>query len=197
MTFTSRANMAVGAVYTAADQNASKGNDDHLHAALLGPIPPAATGGVVRQYVKLTGIANNTATEFATITTTNEAGDVDGGVYHCIFEGLVAHGSAASSTATSCMGYRNQFARAIGKVGTSGANSAVVSSSLTAVAASTVATKTIAGAVMTVVETSEYVMSLRIDMNMGGTTVTTGEIYGIISVYYAGFTTAPVITSIG
>jgi hypothetical protein len=184
-----------GYVGRAADQQQSVDNESALYAAVLGA-GPVATGGMVRQFVKLTGIADNTATTFATITTTNEAGNTDGGIFHCVFEGISAHGSANNSE-TSCMGIRTQFARAVNAAAAAGNNSAVVASSTTAVAASTGGTKTITTTVMTVVETSEYLQSLQITIDCAGAAVTTGEIYGMITLYYVGFLTPPVVTSIG
>lgn len=151
--------------------------------------------GAFRQYVKKTGMVDNTATEFATITTTNESGSDDGGIFHAVFEGITAHGSASDSAETSTMGIRAQWARAINAAGAAGNNSAVASSTTTAVAASTAATKTITTATITLVETSEYVQSVKATIDCAGSTVTTGEIYGWLTIYYVGFTSPPVITS--
>lgn len=197
MSFTVRSKDSAGDVIRAADQNESVDNDDFLFSQVLGPQPPAsATGGMVRQWVKLTGIADATTTEFATVTTTNEAGDNDGGVYHAVFEGFVAHGYGPTLEA-SIMGLRFQVVRAINGAGAAGGSSAVVESSKTAVATSTVATKSITSITTSVNETSEYVLSFRINADITGATVTTAAIFGMMTVYYAGFNTAPVITSAG
>jgi len=192
MTYIARSKDAAGDVLRAADQNESVDNDDHLYAALLGPEPPASTGGMVKAWVSRTGMADGVGSIFAYITTTNEAA-ADGGSYHAVFEGIVVHG-VGSAGENSCMGIRVQFARALNAAGAAGNNSAVVSSDTTAVAASTVATKTITTAVITVVETDEYELSVRVNIDCAGASITTAEIYGMLTVYYAGFLSAPVIT---
>src|SRR3990167_428502 len=90
VSFIARTKDDPGDVGRAADQQQSVDNEAALFAALLGPATPPP--GIVRQFVKKLSIADNTATEFATITTTNETGNVDGGAYVAHFRGMVAHG---------------------------------------------------------------------------------------------------------
>ena len=197
MPFTTRANMAAGVVYTAADQNASKGNDDFLFGQVLGPLPPAATGGMVRQWVQKTGMADDVATEVFTITTTNEAGDNDGGAYLCMFRGIAVHGGNAAGKGAIAGLVDVFFVRVMNADG-AGVNSAVAAGTVGTTANEAGGFKTISTAsAMTVVETSEYVQSVLWDINVGGTDITTGEVYGMVELYYKGFTTAPVITSAG
>jgi hypothetical protein len=183
-----------GDVGRAADQQQSVDNEEALYAAVYGPSSPPP--GIVRQWVQRTGLQDNTATEIFTITTINEAGDNDGGVYGVVVEGIVAHGIGPTLEA-AVASFRAQFARALNGAASAGNNSAVVESSETAVAASTVATKGIATITMTVVETSEYVQSVKFQVDINGTTVTTADVYLMVSLTYAGFTTPPAIVSAG
>lgn len=183
-----------GDVGRAADQQQSVDNESALYAAALGP-GPVATGGMVRQFVQKTGIADNVATEFFTITTTNEAGANDGGSYMCMFDGLACHGILPAGVNSSSQAYMN-FNRSMGGDTSTGANSVLQVWALSA-ASSTPATKTIAAITFTVVETSEYVQSVRVQIDCSGAAVTTADICGMVELYYLGFTTPPVITSAG
>jgi hypothetical protein len=197
MTYTARTKDAAGDVLRAADQNESVDNDDHLYAVLLGPEPPASTGGMVAKWVHATGIADATATEFCTIATVNAAGDTDGGVWCAYFEGFVAHGYASNADDTAVLSVQVTFSRALEMHGTPGNTSTVVSVSAGVTSASAGANKTITiPAVVTTAETTEYVTSVLININLAGATITTGEIWGMMKVYYAGFLTPPVITSV-
>lgn len=192
MTYVQRAAMAAGDVYTAADQNDSAANDDHLHNAVLGPIPPESTGGMVRQWVSKTGLADNVATNIFTVTTVNEAGNTDGGVYLCDFEGIVIHGegSASEHAVQSAPAFR--FVRAMGGDG-AGANSVMAGGGTSN--ASSGAEKTIVSAAATIVETSEYVQTVQFQVDIGGTAITTAKVMGMVTVTYYGFLTAPVVAS--
>jgi hypothetical protein len=150
---------------------------------------------VIRAVIKKTGIADNSATNLFTITCTNEGGSNDGGVYSCAIHAVVAHGSASNSAETSCMGWKGLFARATNAAGAAGANSAMIEAEETAVAASAAATKTITVITGTIVETSEYVNTIQILVDMGGTTVTTADVTAIIELVYIGFATPPVIAA--
>jgi len=150
--------------------------------------------GVLKGTIVKTGLADNTATNVFTITTTNEGGSTDGGVYSVFVHAVVSHGTANNSAETSCMSFCAQFARAINAAGT-GANCAVVENAETAVAASTAATKTITAITMTVVETSEYVVTVLFQVDCGGTTVTTADVFASVEIVYAGFLTPPVLAS--
>lgn len=150
---------------------------------------------VIHKVIKKTGIADASATNLFTITCTNEAGSNDGGVYAVFCRGVVAHGSGPTSAETSCMGFAAQFARAINAAGAAGNSSAVIENAETAVAASTVATKTITSITMTLVETSEYVITVQINVDCAGTTVTTADVTLEVELAYIGFLTPPVIAS--
>jgi hypothetical protein len=196
MAYVVRTKDSPGDVGRAADQQQSVDNEVALYTAILGE-GPLATGGMVRQFVKLTGIADATATQFCTITTANEAGDTDGGVFSAFFEGMATHGYANDSDDTSCIVMHLNFSRALEMHGTPGTLTAVNSVASPAVAASNAANKTITTAVVTVAETSEYITSVLVNINCAGGVVTTGDIFGMMTLYYAGFLTPPVITSSG
>lgn len=195
MAFVVRSKDNPGDVGRAADQQQSIDNESALYAAVLGG-GPVATGGMVRQFVKKTGLVDATTTTIFTITTTNEAGNNDGGVYACIFEGIVAHGTGPTLE-TSGMTVRSEFSRAVNGSGAAGNNSTVTSVYSGTVAASTAATKTIAGYTFTAVETSEYVVTGNVNLDISGATITTGDVAGLVTLYYFGFATPPVITSAG
>ncbi len=185
-----------GDVGRAADQQQSIDNESALYSALLGPFPPATSGGVIRQFVKKAVIVDNTATEFATIVTTNETGSADGGVYGVSVKGIAVH-SGASNTDNAVVQWEGRFARAMTAAGV-GQNSAVVEVGETAPAESEGGTtKGILTVTMTVVETSEYEMSLRITIDLDGNAVTNATFVAMVELFYAGFLTAPVITSAG
>jgi len=195
MSFIARTKDDPGDVGRAADQQQSIDNEAALFAALLGPATPPP--GIVRQFVKKLSIPDNSATIFATITTTNETGDVDGGAYSAYFRGFVAHGlTTPASTVLASKAFSAVFTRVMRNTGV-GANSAVSEAYETASAATDAATKDVSTATVTVAETSEYVQSLSILLDLTGTGVATGEIYGVIEVTYSGFTTPPIIQSAG
>src|SRR3989338_6109598 len=195
MSFIARTKDDPGDVGRAADQQQSIDNEAALFAALLGPATPPP--GIVRQFVKKLSIPDNSATIFATITTTNETGDVDGGAYSAYFRGFVAHGlTTPASTVLASKAFSAVFTRVMRNTGV-GANSAVSEVYETASAATDAATKDLSTVTMTVAETSEYVQSLTILLDLTGTGFATGEIYGVIEVTYSGFTTPPIIQSAG
>lgn len=148
----------------------------------------------VRAVIRKTAIADNSATNVFTITTTNETGSTDGGVYSVKVHGVVAHGSANDSAETSCKSFGAQFCRAVNAAG-SGTNSAVTENLETASAASTTATKDLTTVTMTVVETSEYVQTIQFLVDCTGTTVTTADVTLMVELVYIGFLTPPVIAS--
>jgi hypothetical protein len=183
-----------GDVGRAADQQQGVDNETALYAAVLGP-GPVATGGMVKQFVKQTGLVDNTATEIFTVTTTNEAGNTDGGVWTARFMGLVQHvgGSAGDNAGgfTECMPTRASRADGTGQVG-------IYSGSILGLAESEGGTtKGIASVTWTIAETSEYVTSVRVTVDLDGNAVTTATVVGMVFLWYNSFVTPPVITSAG
>jgi hypothetical protein len=197
MTFEPRTKDDPGETGRAVDQQQSIDNENALFAALLGPVA-SLTGptppGVIRQFVKKTSIADNVATEVFTITTTDEAASTDGGVYGVEVDVIAEHyGGPSGDNAVVAGKYR--FARAMRSAAT-GQNSAVVEVGETAAAESEGGTtKGIAAVTMTVVETSEFVQSVKFTVDLDGNAVTTARIMGMVQLIYDGFTTPPVITS--
>lgn len=191
MSFVARTKDNPGDAGRAADQQQSVDNEAALYASLLGP-GPVATGGMIRQFIKKTGIADNVATEVATITTTNEAGNTDGGAWFANMKGMIHHvGGAAGENAVS--GIDSYFSRAMGAAG-AGASSVFSGGS---VIATSDGTKTVVSVTFTVVEVSEYVLSLRLTADLGGAAITTASFFGMIDLFYNSFATPPVITSAG
>jgi hypothetical protein len=132
-----------------------------LRVAARTPNQIAYSSQILGKYVKRhvfarEGIADNAATALFTITTTNEAGNTDGGGYVCWVTGMAAHSATNDTTNSAVHAYRGHFSRAQESTGT-GVNSAVVGDSDDAGAATTPATRDIASVTMTVTETSEYV----------------------------------------
>src|SRR3990167_1754265 len=126
MTFEPRSKDDPGDPGRAIDQQQSIDNEAALFAAVLGPVT-ALTGptppGVIRQFVKKTGIVDNTATEVFTITTTDEAASTDGGVYGVEVDVIAEHyGGPAGDNAV--VAGKSRFARAMRSAAT-GQNSAV------------------------------------------------------------------------
>jgi hypothetical protein len=194
MPFTTRSKDNAGDNGRAVDQNASVDNDNWLWGQIIGPVPPASTGGMVKQWVQLSGMVDATATEIFTVTTVNEAGATDGGVWGAKFDGIGIHGAGSASENAVAVLMSQTFAKAMGNDGVGlAACTALDESSY----CSSGAEKTIVNFAWTVVETSEYVTSCRCTLDIGGTAITTGEVCGMVTLFYKGFTTAPVITSAG
>ncbi len=139
-------------------------------------------------------LTDNTATALFTITTTNETGDVDSGAYMCKVHALIVNGSGAAETYQAAKEYEAHFARAMQKTGT-GVNTAVSESIETASVSTDAAAMDIGDITMTVVETSEYVQTVKLQVDGTGTEATDLKATAIVELVYSGFTTAPVIAS--
>jgi hypothetical protein len=152
---------------------------------------------MVRQFVKKTGMADNTATEVFTITTTNEAGSNDGGVWSLVFLGMACHGTLPAGDC-SVIAVHATISRAMGAAGAgvSGAASGLGPAAAN-VSANNAGNKTVVNPSITLVETSEYISSIKFQVDLQGAVITTGEVYGMVELIYAGFTTPPVVTSAG
>jgi hypothetical protein len=192
MSFAARSKDDPGDVVRSADQQQSVDNENHIFAGLYGPTtnPP----GMVRAWVQNTGLADNVLSTIFRVFTTNEAGANDGGVYGLEFLGIIAHGKGPTLDTSTIMA-RVRFSRAMAGAGT-GLNNAVITS-FDAVAASTAATKSIGACSATITEVSEYEISVGLTIDLTGTTVTTSDVYGLVQLYYAGFTTPPTVVSEG
>src|SRR3989304_1439793 len=157
MSFLARTKDDPGYPGRATDQQQAIDNEAFLFAGLVGPAFVSEGPGIVRQFVKKTGIVDNTATEVFTISTTDETGSNDGGVYACWFHGIAQHagGKAGDNAAVA---FDARFTRAM-KSAAVGQNTAVVEITAEGAAAESEGgtTKGIATVTMTVVETSEFV----------------------------------------
>jgi hypothetical protein len=193
MSYATRSKDNPGDVGRAADQQQGVDNEQALWASLIGPLPTAFPPGHIRTIVKKTAIADNVATEFATITTANEAGNNDGGVWMAQILGLVEHygGPTAENAVANVSG---AFTRAMGSAG-AGQNNLSGSFAGQIASSDGGATKQITTVTMTMVETSEYVISLKVQIDLSGTAVTTGRLFAMIDLFYDGFLTAPAVVS--
>lgn len=202
MAYTLRTKDNAGDNGRAADQNESVDNDIAFQAVVLpltsfaGPQPPAATGGIIRQFCKQTGLADNTATTVFTTNTTNEAGDNDSGVFGLRITGIACHGIGPTGETAVWM-FTANCTRAINAAATAGMNAVTVDSEHYSYAYSVAATKGIASVALQAFETSEYEVAWKFTVDLNGTTITTASVYCMVEMFYAGFTTAPTITSAG
>jgi len=183
---------------------------DTLHAAASGAdahvLATDASGGITLngQYKRVVSATagrveadiykdtvDNSATAVFTITTTNEAGDKDAGVYSVLVHAVgYANKDAASATEAS-RGYLGAFTRAMRADGT-GVNTAVTEIYESASAATDAGTRDVTTVTMTVAETSEYVqtVSFLVDVTSGNPGVLVH-----VELIWSGFTTPPTIAA--
>jgi len=140
------------------------------------------------------GIADNTDTALFTITTTNETGDVDGGAYTCKIKLLIAHAATAGASAEAVVYGEYVFSRVMVGAGT-GQNSAVAVLYQSASNASSAGTRDIGTITVSVSETSEYVQSVNIQVDLTGSSVYQAEVVSTVELNWYGFTHAPTIAS--
>jgi GH24 family phage-related lysozyme (muramidase) len=144
---------------------------------------------VIRKFVSITGATDNTATNFFTITTTDETGSTDGGGYIAKILVMAAQDLGSDSTNVATMSLDAHFARVMQAAGT-GANSAVAEISQSAEAAG--GTGGVNQITLTVVETSEFVQTVQIQIDVDGGTA---DASAIVELVWSSFLTAPVIAS--
>lgn len=143
---------------------------------------------VIRKHVALSGATDNVATNIFTITTTDETGSADGGMYSVHVHLTVGEATAASGAVnTASVGLGVRWTRIMASAGT-GANSAVVEIGETASADE--GTGAISLVTVTVTETSEFVQQVLVVANTSGGTF---DAFAIVELVYSDFTTAPVI----
>ena len=188
MAYIARTKDNAGEVGRSADQQASVDNDVFFKSSMEGGSP----GSVIRRVVTKTGIVDNVATEIFTITTVDEAGPLDGGAYAVKMHGVVAHNAAATAQWSAVKGFGAQFARAMERGGT-GVNSVVLENLETASAPTSAANRDIGTVTLTLVETSEFINSVRIQIDLTGTDVGTADVSFVIELAWIGFLTPPVI----
>lgn len=145
-------------------------------------------------YITLPETASGVATLAWTITTTNETGDTDAGVYTCKFSGIVGN-TAASNNAGDLSGiyFSSAFTRALDATGALGSNGAVSELAETDSGMGGSSGRTTLGATMTTSEASEYATDVLIEVLCGGASSAAPVIYGEIEIIST-FKTAPTVT---
>jgi len=170
-----------------------------LDAILGAGVSSAAGLGVStyrKRFVAFKGLADNVATSVATITTTNEAGDVDAGTYAVRAHLLIADTNALGTTgSTAAKSMTIEFARAIENTGATGVTSAVSEVVETASAATNAAVRDIGAVTVTVTETSEYVVNIQVQADHTGTGASVLVCVMEIDLLWYGFLTAPVVAN--
>jgi len=165
------------------------GNSTTSHGSASG------TGGVVNLGgVYKTGLSDNAVTPMFTITSTNESGDADMGAYTCVVTGIAGHRINTDTGAHAAKFFRYAFGRTIRGDGT-GVNTAVTEIYESAVAASASGTRSIGTVTMTVTETSEYVMTVNVQVDLSGSSISTAELMTNVELTWAQFTTEPVLAA--
>jgi len=139
-------------------------------------------------------IADNSATAIFSITTTNETGVIDGGVYSVTAQFVIDHGSASNTANCAAKIITFSFTRAMIGAGT-GSNSTISTSDSISIA-SDGAVRSIVSVTPTVTETSEYVMSFNLQIDLAGSAVSTAGLVANVRLKYSGFVTKPVITGL-
>ena len=166
-----------------------------LDAILGAGVSSAAGLGVStyrKRFVAFKGLADNVAT----ITTTNEAGDVDAGTYAVRAHLLIADTNALGTTgSTAAKSMTIEFARAIENTGATGVTSAVSEVVETASAATAAATRDIGAVTVTVSETSEYVVNIQVQADHTGALGSVLVCVMEIDLLWYGFLTAPVVAN--
>ena len=165
-----------------------------LEARLANLVLPEVGQPLYRVYKVLAkaAIADNVATPIFTITTTNEAGNNDGGGYSCHMVAFVGHAAGATTANSSVRYWAGHFNRAMMNTG-AGSNSAVIEEYDDAEAATAVIQRGIVSTTVTVAETSEYVQTVSFQIDLSGASVDTAEVVVEVEVLYYGFLTAPAI----
>lgn len=150
---------------------------------------------VQRRVIVKAGLADNVATECFKITTTNEAGNADAGGYACFVRALVGHNLINStSTDTAVKLFEARFTRAMTAAGTGACSTVTEVADDNAIASGL--TRSVVGTVMTVAESSEYDVRVSFQVDLAGTSITTGEVIVEVTLIWYGFATAPVIAAV-
>lgn len=149
---------------------------------------------IIRGIVRKTAVPDNSATGIFTITTTNETGDVDAGSYSCLIKLNIGHNDVVNSGDNSAKFWMGSFSRAMKNNGT-GVNSAVNAITSAASAATNSAVRDISTVTVTVTETSEYVMTVNVQVDLTGSAASTAIVTADIELIYSTFTTPPVIAA--
>lgn len=143
---------------------------------------------VIRKHVALSGASDASATNWFTITTTDETGSADGGMYSVHVHLIAGEATAASGAVnTASVSLIAHWTRIMASAGT-GANSAVAE--INESASADEGSGAISAVTITVTETSEFVQQVLLNVNTSGGTF---DGFAIVELVYSDFTTAPVI----
>jgi len=179
-----------GSITTEAVNVSTEGTDTNIGINLA----PKGSGSVsqetfvLRKFVSVTGQADDANAAFFTVTTADETGSADGGMYSVKIHLSTGEAVAASgATNVSSMSGTYLFSRVMQSAGT-GANSAV--SEIVEAAGADAGTGAIVSIDVTVAETSEFVQQISLQVDTSGGTF---DGFAIVEVVYSDFTTPPVI----
>ncbi len=140
-------------------------------------------------------IEGNTATDLFTITTVDEAGNADYGGYYCVVNAIIGHRTDSDTGQGAVKGFSASFARHMLGTGAAGTNTAVTELHESAEAGNDTGTRGLGTVTMTVVETSEYVMTIQFTIDLTGTNVSTAEVTAAVEIVWVKFLTAPVLAA--
>ena len=141
------------------------------------------------------GIADNVATAIFTVATTNEGGSGNGGAYSCKFRVLLGHATVSGSSQGAAVYGEYVFSRVMVGGGT-GSNSGVETIKQTASIATTSTIRDIGTVIVTVAETSEFLSTVSVQVDLTGTSVSTTDAVVEAEMLYDPFTHPPVITPV-
>lgn len=146
----------------------------------------------VRSVVRKAAVPDNAATGIFTITTANETGSNDSGGYSCLIKLNISTPDSVGSGATATKFGMYSFSRSMDGGGT-GTNSTVNVITTGASAATIAGTRDVGTITVTVTETSEYVMTVNVQVDTTGTSATTSAVIADIELLYSTFTTPPIV----
>jgi hypothetical protein len=151
-----------------------------------------SSGGVVRKAIRVTGIADNVATALFTVTTPNGGGTADGGVYTCNISATIGHPGSSGATSQAVKKWSGSFSRAMIASG-SGASTALENVFSGTSVATAPATRDISTVTFTTAETTEYIITVSVQIDLTGASVANAIVVADIELIYSGFSSEPVI----
>lgn len=157
---------------------------------------PGGTNGVQGVYLPRKQLVAGVPTALFSITTTNEGGDNDAGVYSVWLLAQAGHatGSAASVNTASMMA-QYMFTRAQKNTG-AGVTGFEAEIYQTASAATDPAARDISGIALTTAEVSEYVLNVLFNVGLTGTAKTVPYVDALVLLMWQAYTTPPEITAL-
>lgn len=146
--------------------------------------------GVVEGAFQLAGIADNTATTIFSITTADEDGSNDGGVYACFVQAVIGHPGGSGDTISAVKSFTAHFGRVMANGGT-GVLTAVSEISESASATTNSLSRDISTVTMTAVENGEYQVDVKLQIDLTGSLATTAAVNLHVRMVYFGFLSPP------